>query len=180
MPSDFEPAGFTNAALEVLNRRILRRDVRGNPLESPGEMFHRVAWAVAGAERAWNSEPEVHRLAESFFRMMQSLDIHPDWHVRMQAAFQRHVDSAVSKTVNLRREATRQEIANAYLLAHELGCNGITVFRDGCKCDQVLAAGAPKRPMPASSEVCPECGGPMEHASACLSCLSCGYSHCTM
>lgn len=107
-------------------------------------------------------------------------DIDPEWHVRMQAAFQRHVDSAVSKTVNLRREATPKDIARIYLLAHQFGCKGITVFRDGCKEDQVLTPGTAEAPMPAGAQICPECGGPMEHASACVNCLSCGYTFCTI
>lgn len=107
-------------------------------------------------------------------------DIAPAWHVRMQAAFQRHVDSAVSKTVNLRYDATPDQIGNIYLLAHELGCKGITVFRDRSKGDQVLRPGMLKQPMPAGAQACPECGGPMEHASGCVSCLSCGYTLCTI
>ncbi len=104
-------------------------------------------------------------------------DISPEWHVRMQAVFQRHVDSAVSKTVNLKRQSTPSDIAKVYLLAHELGCKGITVFRDGCKQEQVLRPG---RPVSAGAESCPECGGPMEHASACVTCVSCGYTLCTI
>jgi len=66
-------------------------------------------------------------------------DISPDWHVRMQAAFQRHVDSAVSKTINLPRSATRDDVAAALRLAWRSGCKGITVYRDGCREGQAMA-----------------------------------------
>ncbi len=109
-----------------------------------------VARAQAGG---WYSEDLMNRIAEEGHIHLDEVpeevqavfkaahDITPEWHVRMQAAFQEHTDSAISKTTNFPTEATEEDVRQIYQLAYELDCKGVTVYRDGSRSGQVLSTG---------------------------------------
>jgi len=93
--------------------------------------------AKKGSVRGFKEIPEdVRRLFGT------ALDIDPEWHVRIQAAFQKYVDNAVAKTINLPQDATPEDVRKAFLLAYKLKCKGITVYRYGSKKEQVLYIGS--------------------------------------
>jgi len=100
-------------------------------------------------------------------------DIAPSWHVRMQAVFQEHIDGAISKTINLPRSATIEDIAEIYHQAYRLQCKGVTVYRDGCRPDQPMSAEA-------KQHRCPHCRMPIAVEGGCSRCPQCGTTLCAL
>jgi ribonucleoside-diphosphate reductase alpha chain len=96
-------------------------------------------------------------------------DITPEWHIKMQAAFQKYTDNAVSKTVNFPHSATEKDVARVFQLAYELGCKGVTVYRDGSRETQVLNKGDTKKHTTKSPRARPEVtvGGTVKILTGC-------------
>ena len=126
-----------------------RRVLDGNELSEIHPLFLKMArkegfYSKALAERiakvgTLEGIEEVPDKVKQLFRT--SHDISPEWHVRLQAAFQRYTDNAVSKTVNFPGHATVQDVEDVYLKAHEQGCKGVTIYRYGSRDHQVLSLG---------------------------------------
>ncbi len=138
-----------SGGIEPLFAVAFMRNQAGSLMPDVNPDFVRVAKAGG-----WYSEDLMERIAQEghihFDEVPEEVqqvfrtahDITPEWHVRMQAAFQEHTDSAISKTTNFPREATEEDVRQIYELAFSLGCKGVTVYRDGSREGQVLSTGA--------------------------------------
>ncbi|HEX6069449.1 MAG TPA: hypothetical protein VFZ18_06480, partial [Longimicrobiaceae bacterium] len=147
-----------SSGIEPLFAVAFMRNQAGVLMPDVNEDFVRIA-----RERGFYSEDLVKRIAEEghihFAEVPEDVqrtfvtahDISPEWHVRMQAAFQEFVDSAISKTTNFPHTATQEDVRKIYELAFELGAKGVTVYRDGSRDNQVLSTGATKTPAQAAA-----------------------------
>jgi len=137
-----------SGGIEPLFAVAFMRNQAGSLMPDVNPDFVRMA-----REQGWYSEELMERIATEghihFDEVPQEVqrvfvtahDITPEWHVRMQAAFQEHTDAAISKTTNFPREATEEDVREIYELAFRLGCKGVTVYRDGSRPEQVLSTG---------------------------------------
>lgn len=107
-------------------------------------------------------------------------DISPEWHVRMQAAFQAYTDNAVSKTINFPTSATIEDIRSAYELAYTLKCKGVTVYRDGSRENQVLSTGTQKAPVGTDNKVAPRNRPEFTHGITQRLETGCGHMYVTV
>ena len=137
-----------SGGIEPLFAVAFMRNQAGVLMPDVNKDFVRIA-----REQGWYSDELMQRIAEEGHIHFDEVpaevqrvfvtahDVTPEWHIRMQAAFQEFVDSAISKTCNFPREATEDHVRQIYLMAYDLGCKGVTVYRDGSRPAQVLSTG---------------------------------------
>ena len=129
--------------------------------------------------------PDIPKDIRDVFKV--AYDVNPLAHVRIQAAFQKHTDNSVSKTVNFPYDASIKDVEDVYNLAYEMGCKGVTIYRDRSREAQVLGIElertgiTPEKRRIAKEkalEKCPECDHELTRKEGCAECESCGYSVC--
>ncbi|OPX23922.1 MAG: ribonucleoside-diphosphate reductase, adenosylcobalamin-dependent [Planctomycetales bacterium 4484_123] len=141
-------------------------------LQQRGLWSEELAGRLAGGERLADVVTLPAELRGVF---ITAHEVPPARHVQMQAAFQEHIDGAISKTVNLPADATAADVDAVFRQAYDSGCKGVTVYRHGCR---------PAQPMDwdtaaASPVLCPRCGEPLDAQVACSRCPRCGYTICS-
>jgi ribonucleoside-diphosphate reductase alpha chain len=152
-------AGCSSGIEPLFAVAFVRNVLEGTKLYEVNPHFERIA-----KERGFWSRELIDRIAEKgSLRDISEIpddvkrifitahDISPLDHIRMQAAFQKHVDNAVSKTVNFPHDAAQKDVEDAYFMAYGLGCKGVTVYRDGSREEQVLSTGKTKTEQKAQS-----------------------------
>ena len=102
---------------------------------------------------------------------VEAHELSPEQHLTVQATAQKWIDQAVSKTINLPKDTTAQEVGGIYMMAWDLGCKGITIYRDGSHYKEVIG----KR------ETCPECESKdLLKIEGCVQCMQCAWSKCSL
>jgi len=102
---------------------------------------------------------------------VEAHELTPDEHLRVQATAQKWIDQAVSKTINLPKDATVDDVRQIYMKAWKLGCKGITIYREGSHYKEVIG----------KSETCPECGSKdLLKIEGCVQCMKCAWSKCSL
>jgi len=157
-------AGTTSGIEPLFAVCYFRRVLGGKELLEVNPLFEEVArkrgfYSSALAEEISRSGRlgEIKAVPEDVRALFATaLDISAAHHIRIQAAFQKHTDNAVSKTVNLPADATVEDVKQAYLLAHRLKCKGVAVYRYGTRKQQVLSLGMPEEGRPFPAEELPE------------------------
>ena len=156
MSQEFSPAKHKALRYfigDIRDEDRLRRALEGLELTMMHPVFLRMVKAHGLSIDAFRDElaasasiQHISRIPAHIRRLFVTAhDVSPEHHVRMQAAFQRYSDSGVSKTINLPSSATTADVAEAFLLAYQLGCKGLTVFRNGSREHQVLSC-SPAQP----------------------------------
>jgi ribonucleoside-diphosphate reductase alpha chain len=146
-------AGCSSGIEPLFGLTFIRRVMDGAELLEVNPVFERVA-----KEKGFYSDELMKKIAEhggctgiptvpeDVQRVFVTAhDITPEWHIRMQAVFQKYIDNAVSKTVNFPHNATHDDVKKVYMMAYKLGCKGVTIYRDGSRDEQVLSTGATEK-----------------------------------
>ena len=189
-----------DAGLSYLNKYFAKE--LADSAWADGDAEHKVRDRIVREVASRGTVAEVSGVPEEVKSVYRTAhDIAPVWHVRMQAAWQQYTDNAVSKTINFPHNASIDDVFNAYMMAWESGCKGITIYRDGSKDIQILSVGTAGQKVSEDNHqliqskikmetlkersargkhmtVCPECGGRLAIEEGCAKCYACGYSVC--
>jgi ribonucleoside-diphosphate reductase alpha chain len=152
-------AGCSSGIEPLFALTFVRKVLDGAELMEVNPVFERVAKERGFASAALMTDIAEHggcsgikTVPEDVQRVFVTAhDITPEWHIKMQAVFQKYTDNAVSKTVNFPHSATKDDVRKVYMMAYKLGCKGVTIYRDGSRDEQVLHSGTTEKARKAAS-----------------------------
>lgn len=125
---------------------------------------------------------DAYQTSEIPSHIVTAMTLQPASRIKMQSTWQKHIDAAISSTVNLPNQATVEQVFNMYIEAWKAGLKGMTIYRDGCERAGILARvqDDEETQVTNSPDVCPECGSPLTASNGCFECHNCGWGKCAL